>query len=109
MFIGTPAYMSPEQAEFNASDIDTRTDIYALGFLLYELLTGQTPFERPPCMDHVLLERIIREPAPRPTQLNPQVPAVYDVILARALAKNPRNRYQDAAQFADDLRGLKQA
>ncbi len=105
--LGTPRYMSPEQARGEV--VDHRTDIFSLGVVLFEMLTGQTPFERPPCRDHVLLERIIREPAPRPTQLNPQVPAGYDVILARALAKNPRNRYQDAAQFADDLRGLKQA
>lgn len=103
--IGTPRYMSPEQARGQV--VDYRTDIFSLGVVLFEMLTGQTPFERPPCKDHVLLDRIVREPAFKPSQLNPQVPAGFDAIVARALAKNPQDRYQNAAQFAQALRGVR--
>jgi serine/threonine-protein kinase len=70
-------------------------------------LTGQTPFERPPCEDHVLLGRIVTEPALNPSQLNPKVPAELDAVIACALAKAPQARFQSAAKFAEALRCVK--
>jgi len=103
--IGTPRYMSPEQAQ--GQTLDFRTDIFSLGAVLFEALTGQTPFERPACKDHVLLGRIVTEPALNPSQLNPKVPAELDAVIACALAKAPQARFQSAAKFAEALRGVK--
>ncbi len=103
--IGTPRYMSPEQAQ--GQTLDFRTDIFSLGVVLFEMLAGQTPFERPPCKDHVLLTRIVTEPALKPSQLNPKVPAELDGIVACALAKTPQARFQSAARFAEALRSVK--
>jgi serine/threonine-protein kinase len=103
--IGTPRYMSPEQAQ--GQMLDSRTDIFSLGAVLFEMLTGHTPFERPPCKDHVLLARIVSEPALKPSRINPGVPPEVDAIVAVALAKAPQGRYQTAAKLADALRSVK--
>lgn len=126
--IGTLAYMSPEQAGLNISDIDTRTDIYGLGVLLYELLTGNTPFDKEELASAALDEacRMIRErdplkPSTRITSLGGQLDAIVigrrtdasglekrvrgdlDWIVMKALEKDRSRRYETASSFAADL------
>ena len=128
-FIGTPAYMSPEQAEFSGLDVDTRSDVYSLGVLLYELLTGKPPFD-PKSLQQAGLDeirRIIREvEPPRPStrlstlaiadrtalaklrgvlpgQLSTQMSGDLDWIVMKALDKNRTRRYESASAFALDV------
>ena len=119
-FIGTPAYMSPEQAEMSGLDIDTRSDIYSLGVLLYELLTGSTPFDTKELLKSGLdeMRKIIREREPvRPsTRLSTQqkqkaesrkqkseIEADLDWIVMKCLEKDRTRRYETANGLAQDI------
>jgi serine/threonine protein kinase/tetratricopeptide (TPR) repeat protein len=99
---GTPKYMSPEQAEGAAHRIDGRTDVYSLGVVLYELLTGRVPF-RAKNLQELLRQVIEDEPQP-PRQLVPQIPVDLERMCLKALAKKQQDRYTTAGDFAEDLR-----
>jgi len=101
--LGSPRYMAPEQVL--GQPIDARADIFSLGVVLYELLTRRTPFEWPgDTTVFALMQRIAGEPHPPLRQIDPQIPAGFDRIMDRALAKRPQDRYQSASDFAIDLR-----
>jgi serine/threonine-protein kinase len=103
--LGSPKYMSPEQVL--GQPIDGRADIFSLGIVLYEMLAGHTPFEPGEATVFSLMQRIVTQPQPRLTDTLPGVPPAFDLILSRALAKKPADRYQRASQFAQDLRNFK--
>jgi WD40 repeat protein len=99
--LGTPAYMAPEQVEGRLHDIDARTDIYGLGAVLYELLTGAAPFRGTSDVD-TLRQLLLAEPAP-PRQLCPSVPRDLEAIALKCLAKKRDTRYPTAQHLAEDL------
>lgn len=101
--VGTPKYMAPEQAR-NAKKADHRSDIYALGGVLYHLLTGQVPFQGSNSMELMLAKEHGMFPSAR--QQNPDVPPRLDLVLDKMLAKDPRNRYQSCELLSNDLERL---
>jgi serine/threonine protein kinase/DNA-binding CsgD family transcriptional regulator len=96
MIIGTPAYLSPEQAQ--GLPLDRRTDIYSLGVVLYEMLTGQLPF----ASDDIpaLLLQHVKQPPPPPRLHNPNIPAALEQAILKALEKKPERRFQTADEFS---------
>jgi TolB-like protein len=100
--LGTVAYMSPEQAL--GERVDYRTDIFSLGIVLFEMLTGKLPFNG--ATPTALSLQIVQAPAPAPSSINSGVPHEFDAIVSKALAKSLDHRYQSAATLAAELRSL---
>ncbi|HVF07186.1 MAG TPA: Stk1 family PASTA domain-containing Ser/Thr kinase [Actinomycetota bacterium] len=97
--LGTASYLSPEQAQ--GTPVDARTDIYSLGAVLYELLTGRPPFTGDSSV--AVAYKQVNETPELPSSLNPDVSPSMDAVVMKALSKNPSNRYQSAEEFSADL------
>jgi serine/threonine-protein kinase len=100
MILGSPKYMSPEQVAGKRAD--HRSDLFSLGVVLYEMLTGETPFQADSI--HGIMYQIMQFTPTPPSVRNRLLPDVVDLILAKALNKGVEERYQDAIDFARDLR-----
>jgi eukaryotic-like serine/threonine-protein kinase len=102
LLMGTPQYMAPEQAECRHQDVGPQTDVYALGIILYQLLTGTLPFRETTAIR--LLDQVRHEEPPSPTELRKDVPKSLQIICQKCINKRPEDRYQSAGEMAADLR-----
>jgi tRNA A-37 threonylcarbamoyl transferase component Bud32 len=103
--LGTPAYMAPEQADTRRDQVGPGTDLYGLGVVLYEMLTGRLPFVGPPA---AVLASILHDDIPPPRQFRPDLDPALEGVVLRALQKDPGHRYSDARAFAAALDALEE-
>ena len=97
--LGTPSYMSPEQCR--GQPVDNRSDLFSIGIVLYQLFTGEKPFQA--SSTHALMHQILQSTPEKPSVLNPTLAPAVDRLFERALAKNPNDRFQNAEEFLDAL------
>ena len=99
--LGTPNYLSPEQAEGRNAEVGPATDVHALGMMLYQLATGELPFRGRSAVE--VMSRIVHEKAPSPRTVRPDLPRALEQIIVRCLAKRPADRFASARELAEQL------